>query len=119
MALPLQPFPSNDPALVPLREQTPKPTRSGLLGQTAIYRGTAHPWLTGLRIEILGIFKVRPGQPDPELFQDEVELATLGGHAPTDTALVAPWIEKEGRFSWVTSDAKVGELELESLGWVR
>ena len=60
-------------------------------GMVARYVGTVHVFMTGL--------KVRVNEP------------ILGDNGrPTGLWDVAPWIEKEQRFSWVTSDARREDL---------
>lgn len=55
-------------------------------GMIMRYAGDGHPGLRGCRVRVVG--PIRRGWWE-----------------------VAPWIEREQRFSWVTSDAKEGELE--------
>ena len=48
--------------------------------------------------------------PDYDHISDEDDLARAGGVTSDDRIDVQPWIEKEGRFSFVTSDPKAMDL---------
>ena len=60
-------------------------------GMVARYVGTVHVFMTGLKVKV-----------------NEPILGDNG--RPTGLWDVAPWIEKEQRFSWVTSDARREDL---------
>ena len=60
-------------------------------GMIARYTGTVHAFMTGLKVRV-----------------NEPILSDNG--RPTGLWDVAPWIEKEQRFSWVTSDARREDL---------
>jgi len=60
-------------------------------GMVARYMGTDHAFMTGLKVKL--------------------NSPILGDNGrPTGLWDVAPWIEKEQRFSWVTSDARREDL---------
>ncbi len=44
--------------------------------------------------------------------RDDDELARRGGVKASDRVEVTPWIESEGRFSWVTNDPEARELKM-------
>jgi hypothetical protein len=60
-------------------------------GMIARYTGTDHVFMTGLKVKLIA----------PILDDHE---------RPTGLWDVAPWIEKDQRFSWVTSDARREDL---------
>ena len=60
-------------------------------GMVARYTGTDHAFMTGLKVKLIA----------PILDDDE---------RPTGFWDVAPWIESDQRFSWVTSDARREDL---------
>ncbi len=60
-------------------------------GMVARYVGTVHVFMTGLKVKV----------NEPILGDDG---------RPTGLWDVAPWIEKEQRFSWITSDARREDL---------
>ncbi len=85
-----------------------------VIGATTTYVGTdrrEHPYLAGLKVRIVAV--LRAGDPDDEnhFVADNEYLARLGGLRQEDRVEVQPWIDKEGRFSWVTSDPRVADLE--------
>ena len=61
-------------------------------GMVARYTGTDHAFMTGLKVKLIA----------PILDDNE---------RPTGFWDVAPWIEQDQRFSWVTSDARCEDLE--------
>jgi len=60
-------------------------------GMVARYTGTDHTFMTGLKVKLIA----------PILDDNE---------RPTGWWDVAPWIEQDQRFSWVTSDARREDL---------
>ena len=48
--------------------------------------------------------------PDYAHISDEDDLARAGGVTAADRLEVQPWMEKEGRFSFVTSDPRAMDL---------
>ena len=87
-----------------------------ILGSTTTYHGTEHPYLKGYKVRIVAVLKnaARPDidvdGPDYDHISDEDDLARAGGVTADDRIEVQPWIEKEGRFSFVTSDPKAMDL---------
>jgi hypothetical protein len=87
-----------------------------ILGSTTTYHGTEHPYLRGLQVRIIAVLKnaARPDLdvdgPDYAHISDEDDLARAGGITADDRVEVQPWIEKEGRFSFVTSDPRAADL---------
>ena len=60
-------------------------------GMIARYTGTDHAFMTGLKVQLIAPILGDNGRPTG--FWD-----------------VAPWIEKDQRFSWITSDARRQDL---------
>ena len=87
-----------------------------ILGSTTTYHGTEHPYLNGYRVRIIAVLKnaARPDidvdGPDYAHISDEDDLARAGGVTADDRLEVQPWMEKEGRFSFVTSDPRAVDL---------
>jgi hypothetical protein len=86
-----------------------------ILGSTTTYHGSEHPYLRGYKVRIVAVMKgAAPPDHDPEhedsYLRDEDELARAGGVTADDRIEVQPWIEEEGRFSFVTSDPKAVDL---------
>ena len=87
-----------------------------VIGTITGYQGTEHPYLRGYQIKVLAIFK---GAALPDYDPDDGyavatsddELARLGGLAAGDRAEVVPWLESESRFSFVSSDPRVEDLD--------
>ncbi len=78
----------------------------------------AQTWsIEGFKVRIVAVLKnaVRPDidvdGPDYAHIDDEDELTRAGGVTADDRIEVQPWLEKEGRFSFVTSDPKAQDLE--------
>ena len=74
-----------------------------------------HRYLRGHQVKIIAVIK---GAADPDLEVDDdydiattdEELARLGGLEVDDRVDVQPWLESEGRFSFVSSDPKATDL---------
>ena len=87
-----------------------------ILGSTTTYHGTEHPYLNGYRVRIVAVLKnaARPDidvdGPDYAHISDEDDLARAGGVTADDRLEVQPWMEKAGRFSFVTSDPRAMDL---------
>ena len=83
-----------------------------ILGSTTTYHGTEHLYLKGYKVRIVAVLKnaARPDLdvdgPDYAHIDDEDDLVRAGGVTADDRIEVQPWIEKEGRFSFVTSDPR-------------
>jgi len=85
------------------------------LGIVTTYRGTEHPYLRGHKVRVIAVFKnaARPDY-DPEAedgyLTDEADIARSGGVTADDRVEVQPWLEKEGRFSFASSDPRAIDL---------
>ncbi len=79
------------------------------IGTTTTYHGTEHRYLSGHRVRITAVIKGAAGpdyDPDAEgaYLTDDEDIARAGGVTADDRVDVQPWIEREGRFSFVSSD---------------
>ena len=86
------------------------------IGTETTYTGTEHRYLRGHRVLIIAVLKGAASpdfDPDAEgaHITDDDELARHGGIGPGDRVYVQPWIEKEQRFSFVSSDPRAIDLE--------
>lgn len=84
-----------------------------IIGTTTTYTGTVHPYLRGYEVVIVAVHHGILLDPDncTILRSDEAIAAAGGVDAETDLVEVAPVLEG-GRTSWVTSDARVQDLEI-------
>ena len=86
------------------------------IGKVTTYNGTEHRYMTGYKVRIVSILKndVKPGidvdGPEYQNISDDIDLERAGRITALDRIEVQPWLEKEGRLSWVTSDAKAIDL---------
>ena len=75
-----------------------------------------HGYLTGYKVRIVAVMRnsMKPGieddDPDYDYIRDNDYLQSTGGVTVFDRLDVQPWLEKEGRFSFVTSDARAQDL---------
>lgn len=87
-----------------------------VIGKVTTYHGDEHRYLHGYQVKVLAIFK---GAALPDYDPDDgyavattdEELERLGGLAAGDRAEVVPWLESESRFSFVSSDPRVEDLD--------
>ncbi len=86
-----------------------------IIGLITRYEGTEHSFMRGLKVRVVGVLKGTdtPGRdPDADYpcLHDEDGVARSGGVTQHDRLEVQPWIEEEGRFSFVTSDTRAVDL---------
>ena len=88
-----------------------------IIGTTTTYDGTEHPYLRGYPVRIVAILHNGDAEPDAdgeipgyEHLDNDTDIARYGGVTANDRVEVAPWLEKEQRFSWVTSDPRAIDL---------
>jgi len=80
------------------------------------YHGSEHPYLRGYKVRIVAVMKnalrtdCDPDE-DGQYIKDEQELARAGGVTADDRIEVQPGLEKEGRWSFVTSDPRAVDLK--------
>lgn len=76
------------------------------IGATTTYVGSEHGYLRGHRVRVIAVLKA-----DGSCVKDDDELAHMGGVTADDRVEVQPWLEAEGRFSFVSSDPRAVDLE--------
>jgi hypothetical protein len=86
------------------------------LGIITTYHGTEHRYLHGHQVRIIAVFKnAARADYDPDAadgyLNDDDAIARCGGVTADDRVEVQPWLEKEGRFSFASSDPKAIDLE--------
>lgn len=87
-----------------------------IIGSITTYNGTEHRYMNGYKVRIISILKnaAKPGidvdGPEYRIIGDNIDLEQAGGVTKFDRVEVQPWIEKEGRFSWISSDPKAVDL---------
>ena len=86
-----------------------------IIGSTTTCTSDEHPYLKGYTVRILAVIKnaARPDyDPDEDdtYITDDEDLKRAGGITADDRVDVQPWIAKEGRFSFVSSDPKATDL---------
>jgi len=85
------------------------------LGTTTTYDGTEHRCLRGHELLIVAVMKnaLRADydpDKDGQYITDERDLERAGGVTADDRVEVQPWLEAEGRFSFVSSDPRAIDL---------
>ena len=97
-------------------EKTGRHLMKKIIGKITTYRGDEHRYLKGYKVRIVAVLKnaAKPAidvdGPDYVCLSDDDDIARAGGVTADDRIEVAPWIEKEGRFSFVTSDPRAADL---------
>jgi hypothetical protein len=86
-----------------------------ILGTITAYRGTEHPYLRDQKVRIVAVLKhAARADHDPDVdgsyITDEDDLLRAGGVDVGDRVEVQPWLEGEGRFSFVSSDPRAIDL---------
>ena len=85
------------------------------IGAITTYHGDEHRYLKDHQIKVIAVFKgaARPDH-DPDdgypVITDNEDLARAGGLTADDRVEVQPWLESEGRFSFVSSDPRAIDL---------
>lgn len=86
-----------------------------IIGTITTYDGDEHPYLRGHKLRIVAVLP-RAAAPDfdPErdgrVLHDDDEIERAGGVTGDDRIEVQPWIEREQRWSFVTSDPRAIDL---------
>ncbi len=86
------------------------------LGAVTTYHGEEHRYLRDHRVRIVAVIKNAArddydADVDGAHLTDDENLARRGGVTADDRVEVQPWIEAEGRYSFVTSDPRAIDLE--------
>lgn len=85
------------------------------IGTITTYDGDDHPYLRGHKVRIVAVLP-RAAAPDfdPDrdgrVLRDDDEIARAGGVTADDRIEVQPWVEREQRWSFVTSDPRAIDL---------
>jgi hypothetical protein len=85
------------------------------IGTTTTYDGDEHPYLRGQRVRVVGVMKgaaASDHDPDREgsYLRDEEHVVRAGAGTADDRVEAQPWLEREQRWSFVTSDARAIDL---------
>ena len=87
-----------------------------VIGAITIYHGSEHRYLRGHQVKIIAVLKnaARDGidvdGPEYASIDDNEDLQRAGGITTDDRVEVTPWLEKEGRFSFASSDPLAQDL---------
>ena len=86
------------------------------IGNITTYDGDEHPYLRGHKLRIVAILTraaARDFDPDRDgrVLRDDDELNRAGGVTDDDRIEVQPWLDREQRWSFVTSDPRAIDLE--------
>jgi len=87
-----------------------------IIGTVTKYTGNEHRYLTGYTVRIIAVFKNAARDdfdPDEEdgYLNDDADIARSGGITADDRVEVLPWLEREGRYSFASSDPRAIDLE--------
>ena len=87
-----------------------------IIGTVTTYQGNEMKYLKDCKVRIIAVLK-NAAKPDldvdgPEYqnLSDDSDIERFGGVTALDRIEVQPFIEKEGRFSFVSSDPKAADL---------
>jgi hypothetical protein len=83
------------------------------IGTTTTYDGTEHCYLRGQDVRIVAVIKGAAGpgyDADGAYLTDDADFAGAGGITADDRVEVQPWIAREGRWSFATSDPRATDL---------
>ena len=95
--------------------QTQQAEAEKVIGAITTYKGDEHAFMKGCKVRIVAVLRNAARadyNPDAEdgYIKDEEYLHATGGVTAGDRIEVQPWVDKAGRFSWVTSDPKATDL---------
>jgi hypothetical protein len=94
--------------LAPSIEPHDDPRR--VIGRRTRYHGDEPPYLRGLDVAIVAVLKDALRVEEHAYLTDDDAIARAGGVTAFDRIEVAPFVEKDGRFSFATSDPKAVDL---------
>lgn len=98
-------------------KQTKQAEAAKVIGAITTYLGHEYGMKPGHKVRIIAVLPNAASpdyDPDAESsspINDDAELARRGGVKATDRVETQPWIEKEGRFSWVSNDPEATMIE--------
>ena len=84
---------------------------SRVIGRRTTYYGDEHPYLRGYDVVIVAVRKGALHLEECGHLTSEEEVRGAGGVDANDRIEVAPFLPKEGRLSFVTSDPRAIDLE--------
>ena len=86
------------------------------IGKVTKYTGTEHRYMNGYTVRIVAVLH-NAAKPDfgvdgadYDNISDDIDLERVGGVTAFDRVEVQPWLEKENRFSFVSSDPLATDL---------
>jgi hypothetical protein len=85
------------------------------IGTITTYDGDEHPYLLGHKVRVVAVLPRAAAvdcNPDRDgaLLRDDEEVERAGGVTADDRVEVQPWLEREQRWSFVTSDPRAIDL---------
>jgi hypothetical protein len=88
-----------------------------ILGSTTTYHGTEHPYLRNCKVRIVAVMKrAAASDYDPDrdgsYLRDEEDIARAGGVTADDRIEIQPWLDREERWSFATSDPRAVDLAI-------
>lgn len=83
---------------------------SRIVGRQTTYHGDEHPYLRGYTVVVVALLKGALEVEEYDYLQDDDAIRAAGGVGPLDRVEVTPWLEREGRVSFVTSDPRATDL---------
>ena len=84
---------------------------SRVIGRRTTYHGDEHPYLHGYDVVIVAVLKDALRVEESGHLTTEEEVRDAGGVGADDRIEVAPFLPKEGRLSFVTSDPRAIDLD--------
>jgi|CXWL01.1.fsa_nt_gi hypothetical protein len=82
-----------------------------VIGRRTTYHGDEHPYLRGYDVVIVAVLKDALRVEEHGHLTTEEEVRGAGGVSADDRIEIAPFLPKEGRLSFVTSDPRAIDLE--------
>jgi hypothetical protein len=82
-----------------------------VIGRRTTYNGDEHPYLRGYDVVIVAVLKGALRIEEYGHLTTDEEVRSAGGVSAEDRIEVAPFLPKEGRLSFVTSDPRAIDLE--------
>lgn len=85
------------------------------IGTITTYDGDEHPYLRGHRVRVVGVLKGavashHDSDREGSYLRDEEDVVRAAGITADDRVEVQPWLEREQRWSFVTSDPRAIDL---------
>lgn len=85
------------------------------IGTISTYDGDEHPYLRGHKVRVVAVLPRAAAvdfNPDRDgaVLRDDEEVERAGGVTADDRVEVQPWLEREERWSFVTSDPRAIDL---------